>query len=199
MFIGIYAAAYVGRSTDVTVFATTGEDRPPGALHIYKVEAQDILSNYVGRLFVDWGPGTKSWIQFPKNPKPITEIRLAFKEPDFPGFLNFVANLSAISGIPATWKTALKHGRGVYLLTCPRTNEWYIGAAYGEDGFLGRWLQYVRDGHGGNEKLRSRDPSDYQVSILEVAGSSLTDAEVIALEALWKKKLDTRSAGLNKN
>ncbi len=65
--------------------------------------------------------------------------------------------------------------------------------------FLGRWLAYVRDGHDGNVGLKSRDPSDYQVPILEVCGSALTTDDIIRTEALWKDKLQSREMGLNRN
>ena len=32
-------------------------------------------------------------------------------------------------------------------------------------------MDYFKTGHGGNVGLKSKDPSNYQVSILEVAGS----------------------------
>jgi hypothetical protein len=38
-----------------------------------------------------------------------------------------------------------------------------------------------RDGHGGNLGLKSRDATDYQVSILEVAGSAATFEKIIAM------------------
>jgi len=38
-----------------------------------------------------------------------------------------------------------------------------------------------RDDHGGNLGLKSRDASDYQVSILEVAGSAATFEKIIAM------------------
>ncbi len=85
------------------------------------------------------------------------------------------------------------------MLTCPKTREQYVGSAAGADGFHGRWLSYARDGHGGNVGLKSRDPSDYQVSILEVAGSVATFEDILAMEALWKQKLQSREMGLNKN
>jgi hypothetical protein len=47
--------------------------------------------------------------------------------------------------------------------------------------------------------LKSRDPSDYQVSVLEVAGSAATVDEIIAREGLWKQKLQSREMGLNRN
>ena len=73
------------------------------------------------------------------------------------------------------------------------------GSASGSVGFHGRWLSYARDGHGGNVGLKSRDPSDYQVSILEVVGSLATTDEILKLEDLWKRKLQSREMGLNQH
>lgn len=85
------------------------------------------------------------------------------------------------------------------MLACPRTREQYVGSACGQEGLWGRWQSYVATGHGGNIALRSRDPSDYQVSILEVAGSAATTEEILAMEQLWKTKLRSRDMGLNRN
>ena len=48
-------------------------------------------------------------------------------------------------------------------------------------------------------RLKSRERSDYQVSILEVVGTSTTDDEIIKLEYRWKEKLRTKEMGLNGN
>ena len=68
-----------------------------------------------------------------------------------------------------------------------------------EGGFWGRWQDYLQTGHGGNEGLKSRDPSDYQVSILEVAGTSAEADEVRQMESRWQSKLQSREMGLNRN
>lgn len=60
-------------------------------------------------------------------------------------------------------------------------------------------MAYVFDGHGGNILLKSRDRSDYQVSVLEVAGTSATPSEIGAMEERWKRKLQSRDMGLNAN
>ncbi|MHB9027696.1 MAG: GIY-YIG nuclease family protein [Candidatus Latescibacterota bacterium] len=57
---------------------------------------------------------------------------------------------------------------------------------------------YMQDGHGGNVGLKSRDPSDYQVSILEVAGSSATEKDILRMEGLWQSKLQSYEMGLNR-
>jgi hypothetical protein len=47
--------------------------------------------------------------------------------------------------------------------------------------------------------LTSREPSDYQVSILEVAGTALAENDIVKLEQRWKAKLQTSQMGLNGN
>ncbi|TWF41176.1 hypothetical protein [Neorhizobium alkalisoli] len=47
--------------------------------------------------------------------------------------------------------------------------------------------------------LKSRDASDYRVSILETVGSGATNADLLTLEALWMNKLLSRKLGLNRN
>jgi hypothetical protein len=120
-------------------------------------------------------------------------------EDPFPGFQALILNLSEIETIPPTWAAALATTRGIYLLTCPRTREQYVGMASGIDGFLGRWREYFANGHGGNVGLKSRDPSDYQVSILETVGTGATLADLAAIEVHWKHKLQSREMGLNRN
>ena len=169
-------------------------------LDIYSYRRLPEFDPYVGCLKIEWGDGKRSWNQRAhQRDKRILELTQSFREPDFPGYTSFICDLGALANIPASWVAALSAVRGVYLLTCPRTREQYVGAAYGADGFWGRWQSYVVTGHGGNEGLRSRDPSDYQISILEVAGSGSGTDDIIAREQLWKAKLQSREMGLNRN
>lgn len=166
---------------------------------LYAVRRMDALAEYAGRLLVDWGPGTRSWVQRADGgAKPLVALTRRLQEESFPGFTRFVAGLSELEAMPLGWKEALRSARGIYLLACPRTREHYVGQAAGEDGFFGRWREYVATSHGGNVGLRLRDPSDYQVSVLEVVGTN--DLPRIGeLEALWKQKLLSREMGLNRN
>jgi len=171
-------------------------------LDLYHYRRVSEFDHLTGRLKVDWGPGTRSWAQRADSDagsKPVTELMRTFREPDFPGFTNFIGNLGGLPSLPLTWVAALSSARGIYLLTCPRTREQYVGSAYGADGFWGRWQAYVATGHGGNVALKSRDPSYYQISVLEVAGSAATAEQIIAMEQLWKDKLQSRDMGLNRN
>jgi hypothetical protein len=171
---------------------TEGRD-PVGTCDVYTLISDERLADLTGKLVIEWGDGERSWIQRADNQnKVVSEIRRVFREPDFPGFGRFIAPLSKIAGLPAPWIAALSSSRGIYLLTCPKTREQYVGSATGTNGFYGRWINYV-------QALKSRDPSDYQVSILEVAGNMATPEEIVAIETLWKKKLQSREMGLNRN
>jgi hypothetical protein len=106
--------------------------------------------------------------------------------------------LSKVAAFPNSWIEVLKNAMGVYLLTCPRTKEQYVGSASGSEGFWHRWMEYAITGHGANVALKSREPSDYQVSILEVAGTNQME-DILALEARWKRKLQSGEMGLTRN
>jgi len=201
LFVGLFSAAIEGSVPDGWLDPISLRDaRSLADYDLYRIHRIEPLSDYAGRLAIAWGEATRSWSQKPeKQDKLITELRDAFIEPAFPGYVEFVAQLSEIESLPPGWRASLKASRGVYLLSCPRTREQYVGAATGSDGFLGRWQSYVRDGHGGNVGLRIRQPADYRVSILQVAGSADDRNAILRVEALWKAKLQSREMGLNRN
>jgi hypothetical protein len=212
-----YWASFVGTPSDETLFVgiygvrnrrLLEQDTPKphmdgvdeaGSCDVYDLTLEQKLSDLVGKLLIDWGPGDRAWIQrADRQDKRITELRTEFKEPDFPGFLNFVEPLSRLDKLPKGWIAVLKSSKGIYLLSCPKTKEQYVGLATGKEGFWGRWQEYIQTGHGGNVALKSRAPSDYQVSILEVAGTASTlDDDIIKMEEQWKSKLQSREMGLN--
>jgi hypothetical protein len=200
MFAGVYAVKYRGLlERDTPKPHMDGIDEA-GSCDVYDLTLQDTLSDLIGKLFIDWGPGPIAWIQYAhRNNKAVTELRTAFQEPTFPGFLNFMEPLSKLGKLPKSWIATLQSSRGVYLLTCPKTKEQYVGSATGEGGFWDRWQSYIQTGHGGNEGLKSRDPSDYRISILEVAGTSATRDDILVMEGRWQAKLQSREMGLNRN
>lgn len=200
LFVGLYSAQNCRvLERDIPKPHMDGVDSA-GTCNVYDLVLDSRLSDLVGRLVIDWGPGDRAWIQrADQQDKQITEVRQAFKEDDFPGFLNFIESLSRLENMPKGWVQALRSSRGVYLLACPKTKEQYVGSATGEDGFWGRWQSYALSGHGDNVALKSRDPSDYRISILEVAGTAATFEEIIGMESRWKAKLLSREMGLNRN
>ena len=200
LFAGLYSIAYRGLLDRDSPSPTSGDIEKAGSCDLYDVSNSDLLVEYSGKLVIEWGAGKLAWVQRADNrDKPVIELRREFKEPDFPGFLDLVTQLSTIKKLPKGWEIALKANRGIYLLTCPKTKEQYVGSAAGEEGFLQRWIEYAETGHGGDIALRSREPSDYQVSILEVAGSGATTNDILAMESRWKRKLQSREMGLNRN
>lgn len=200
MFAGIYAVKYLGLLAKDRPMPHKDDIDKAGTCDIYNLALQDELSDLIGKLIIGWGAGALAWVQYAdRNNKPITELHREFREPVFPGFLNFIQPLSKLNNMPASWAAALKSSRGVYLLTCPKTKEQYVGLATGEEGFWGRWQNYIQTGHCGNVGLKNRDPSDYQVSILEVAGTSATTDDILTMEGRWQSKLQSREMGLNRN
>lgn len=200
LFVGLYKVKYLGLLKKDTPMPHMDRIAKAGSGDQYRLKLVGQFADLDGRLFIEWGPGKRSWIQRPdRKDKPIIELRTEFKEPDFPGFLNFIKPLSKLDSLPLTWIAALKSCCGIYLLTCPKTKEQYVGKADGENGFWGRWQNYMQTGHGGNVALKIRDPANYQVSILEVAGTAATPDEIYQMESQWKSKLQSREMGLNRN
>lgn len=203
LFAGLYE---VGAPEPVTTDFTlpdTGQMIRAGADDHYTTKLSDQLSAYIGKLYIDWGGGAsgkRAWKQrADQQNKIITELHLEGDEAPYPGHMQLVAPLSHIAEAPPSWIAQLEATRGIYLLTCPRTGELYVGSATGSRGFWGRWMNYEADGHGGNVALRTRERADWLVSILQVAGSADSLDVILAMEALWKTKLNSRIFGLNRN
>lgn len=200
LFVGLYAAECLGLLGADRQHPVTGGVEQAGSCNLYRLKLLPLLEPYAGRLWIEWGDGYRSWIQRgDRKAKPIVELSRSLAEEPFPGFAALILDLSAIESIPAAWATALSSTQGIYLLTCPRTKEQYVGMASGAGGFLARWREYAATGHGGNVRLKNRDPSNYQVSILETVGNTAPLSDLQQLEVLWKRKLQTREMGLNGN
>lgn len=201
LFAGLYRSKLQGINKVPIKHPNKGGYIEIGTCDVYDVQLDERLSDLRGKLFVEWGTGTRQWVQrADRQNKLVSELRTQFSEPDFPGYLNFIKPLSQIeSSLPLSWVSSLKQVQGIYLLTCPKTKELYVGSATGSEGFWGRWCQYVANNHGGNVVLKSREYSDYQVSILEIAGSAATTHEILQMESRWKQKLQSRAMGFNKN
>jgi hypothetical protein len=200
VFLGIYEVDGAEQLLHPYHFAASGKQFDAGMIDRYSITRTELLSEFSERLFIDWGPGKRSWQQRADyQDKRVTELRQQAQDASFPGLMHWTAPASRLSALPAAWREHLALARGVYLLSCPRTGELYVGSASGEQGFWGRWTSYEVDGHGGNIALKLRERSDLQISILQVAGSSETPDSILAAEALWKSKLGSREFGLNRN
>lgn len=124
---------------------------------VYDIRPMQLFEDLRERVLIRWGSSTRSWSQWAaRRSKEVVELRREANEPSFPGFAAFTADLAELPSLPASWRGALRSVHGVYLLVCPATGEQYVGSAYGEDGFWGRWLAYAANGHGGNRLLMAR-------------------------------------------
>jgi hypothetical protein len=199
LFVGVYAVELADERVPEFVCPLTARVVPADSIDRYATSPIDSLTGYAGKLLIEWGAGTRSWGQYAdRRDKVILELRRDEAEPPYPGHPAFLCQLSQVEALPAGWRAVLTNARGIYLLTCPRTREQYVGAAFARGGFLARWTQHALMS-GDAIAFRSRNPEDYRVSILEVAGSLTTDDDIVRMEVRWKEKLQSREMGLNRN
>lgn len=109
-----------------------------------------------------------------------------------------------------SWKDALSHVKGVYVITDLETGQLYIGSASGNtDGIWQRWSNYAHLNNltGGNKEFMSilnEKGTDYiikhfQYSILEIFDTKTKSNTIIERENYWKAVLDTKKHGMNHN
>lgn len=179
--------------------------------HYYDLKPiDDAINQYRNRVIIDW-PNPRVWVQTSLD-KEILEIRARGFVREFVDYYDFILSfveLKAILNQPEgnpIWINKLSAVSGVYLITDNKTGNQYIGSAYGSDGFLGRWIHYANNIHGGNKGLEEligiHGPdyaSNFQISILRVMDKSTHKNEVIASESFLKQKLGTRVHGHNYN
>jgi hypothetical protein len=200
LFVGLYRVDAVDKAHPGTISPVLQNDRGILGHLLFDIQPDNRLFKYIGLLIIEWGPGFRSWIQRAElQEKQVLEIRREVFDPAFPGFRNFRYEIEKIEAIPFGWSEALRSVNGIYLLVCHETGKQYVGAAYGQDGLWGRFLEYARTGHGGNIELLRRGPTSYQVSVLEVIAPTASQEDVTKIENAWKDKLRTRDHGLNEN
>lgn len=180
--------------------------------YFYTLIKDERFADLKDRLVIDWGSGTRSWVQnFRPATKTVVEVLPQGYVKEFPGFLDFVLRFDELKSIVVNplanreWHRMLGSVAGIYLVLDTLTGRQYVGSAYGDGGIIRRWSQYVHTGHGGNKQLRAliaerpNAKHDLQFSVLQTISPSLTAREVIAYEVLHKNKLGTRAHGLNSN
>lgn len=182
-----------------------------GGNSYFDLERVDLLEAYEDKLIIDWGKSTLSWHQNGTNEKPIVAL-LPDKKKVFTGFEDLILTYSELKEIIENrivyeaWHTALSSVNAIYLIVDKSTGKQYVGSAYGKNGLLGRWSEYVKNGHGGNKRMKELLKADaeryyqFQFSILQILPKNITEGETIRLESLYKKKLQTLyPQGMNDN
>ncbi|TFV62308.1 UNVERIFIED_ORG: GIY-YIG nuclease family protein [Bacillus sp. AZ43] len=200
VFVGLYEVAGITTSPAGTVDVLTGGD--VSGFHGYDLRLLEQLGDYTDKVVIDWGAGTRTWVQRAANqPKPVLEIAEQY-EPRFPGFREFVRPVDDIPTLPHGWQQVLRAVKGVYLLVDVESGQQYVGSAKGADSLLGRWLEYANGGDGGDVRLKAvarHGRRHYQVSVREVVDGNTPDDTIEQIESYWKFKLLTRRFGLNAN
>lgn len=170
-----------------------------GKIVWYDLKHNQTMSDLSERLVIDWGLGTKAWVQ--RSDKSILEIRRPNSIGDFVSYsavkLSYhdLKKLMDDANSNMTWRNALSSVNGVYLIRDTTSGKLYVGSAYGEQGIYGRWRNYASSGHGGDVMLVDLDHSNLEFSILEIAPLTLSAQEVIDIENKWKDRLGTRLFG----
>lgn len=131
----------------------------------------------------------------------------------FPGYedidISFCELEVLVQNDRSDWRAALKHVKGVYLITDTSTGKRYVGSAYGDGGIWSRWADYANSGHGENAELQqlveegqelSYPRDNFRFVLLEYYAPRTSDEKVRERETFWKKALLTRGEyGLNRN
>jgi hypothetical protein len=176
----------------------------------YDLELLPEFDDLTDRVIIDWGAGTRSWVQWLKD-REVVEVLPVGYVGEFPGYLDFVLpyrDLKRIIENPVAhreWHRMLAAVAGVYLILDQRTGKQYVGSAAGAGGILQRWTAYAKAAHGGNVLLwqelgdDAANADNLQFSILQTLPLTLTIREVIQHEEVYKRKLGTRAHGLNLN
>ncbi|MBI9077430.1 MAG: GIY-YIG nuclease family protein [Desulfatibacillum sp.] len=179
----------------------------------YELDEVSGFEDYKGRVVIEWGNAAISWHQWldAERDKEVLEILPPGYVRNFPGYLDFILDHSELAAICANpqanrvWHRMLSAVAGVYLIVDAESGLQYVGSAYGENGILGRWMNYAKKGHGGNKKLKEALKTgemhikNLRFTVLRTLPKSLTAPEVIAYEVLYKNKLGSRAFGLNTN
>lgn len=179
---------------------------------IYDIEEYSEFSLYNRRIIIDWICGARNW-HVRKSNLPVIEILKEYQRniENFTSYEDLILSFEELneivfmSSLYSDWVNALSTINAIYVITDTENGKLYIGSSYGSNGLLGRWTDYAKTKHGGNErliKLLEEHPQRYrkfQYSILQLLPKSITMEMAVEAECKWKDKLCTRKYGYNHN
>jgi hypothetical protein len=175
----------------------------------YEYESLPNFDKYLGRIIVKYKNTSQNMIRNAKSVLEECELSQilpdAFDNDIFPGYDKVNVSWTELSRVieKEGWKTALQNQKGVYLIMDKSTGKKYVGSAYGDNMILGRWLSYIKTGHGGNVGLKSLTfdyiKENFIYSILDIYKSTTDDQTIIERENWWKDVLQSRKFGYNEN
>lgn len=105
------------------------------------------------------------------------------------------------------YRAALMGIKGIYCLTDKKQGKFYIGSAYGVEGVLQRWSNYIDNKTGGNQALielyqKEGDKyfeENFEYTIIETFEKKTETSKIIDRENYWKKVFKTKENGYNRN
>lgn len=158
-------------------------------------------SRWKGKLIVSWPGKELSWWRWAdRNEFQILAIvEDSIFDHKMPGWKHLTVSWTQLGALPRKWREELSRWRAIYFILDESDGKGYVGAAYGAENLLGRWLSYAKSGHGGNKKLKGRNPEQFIFSVLELLPHDMNEDEVQLIEKTWKDRLHTREFGLNDN
>lgn len=209
-FVGIYENLGAAPITETEFLAKPEQQRlfTAGYAHNpwrdgtlwFDLQRTNFMEELSGRLLVRWSGGRNYARLAENNEFPIVAILedSALAE-DMPEWRDLILTWNELQSLPSSWADVLRQWRGIYFIWDERDGLGYVGAAYGHDNLLGRWLNYAKTGHGQNRDLLHRDPAYFRFAILERLSPDMDADDVVRRENSWKLRLHTRTHGLNAN
>lgn len=187
-----------------SVVENRGELTNDGSYRTFDLVVSEHMEDLRNRLVIGWrSPRTWRLSGLTAARYPVMEIADAQPVP-FPGFDRLVLDHAHLQAVMrehryASWRTALSSVVGVYLITDTRDGRQYVGKADGAESIRQRWSAYAANGHGGNVELRGLDPTGFRFSLLRVFDPATPTSVIDQAESHFKRALDTRKHGLNRN
>lgn len=203
----------------IGVYRNYGPKRATGnGVSEYTIEEVEGFEGLKDKVVIDWGKGTRSWMQNWQSTKNVRRIDPVNTGNDIPYFIRYEDVILSFSQLQKVvedkeWKSKLESLNCVYMILDKETGKQYVGVTYKDmkqgikNGILGRWTEYAKTGHGNNkllvallaEKGISYADQNFQWTILETLPLNVTPKVAIDRESLYKKKFGTREHGYNEN
>jgi hypothetical protein len=175
----------------------------------YEYEQIKEFEKYFGRVVVEYKNKVQTLCRKAdsviRDCKVLQVLEDTFDDDIFPGYENVNKSWEELKNIlnKGTWKTALENQKGIYLITDKSNGKMYVGSATGDNMIYGRWSTYIKNGHGGNAELKtlgfSHIKDNFYYSILDIYKSTTLDEIILKRETWWKKTLQSRDFGYNRN
>lgn len=199
------------------VYKVLGVTSGTQSAYLYQTELLRGQDDLIGRIIVQYRrPSRTSYIwghKYAQNLEVLEIKRERVSVQPFPGYNNVVLDHSRLKVVVSlqepTWKSALSHVKGIYLIVDTSNGKAYVGSATGAGGIWQRWETYAGIGHGWNVELyelldvikgKGIEHANYfRYSILEIADSHATLEFIKRRENHWKGVLLTRNWGYNSN